>query len=138
MRTITVRRILGYRFGSSTSFKLQQVEKRWSHYVSHLFLHAIVFLPCTGNPFFAAFPRSVRTNDCCCRVLCYRFGSSTSFKLQQVQKRWSNYLFHLLLHAIAFLACLGNPFFAAFARLVRVNDCYWLNSWLPVRLIHLL
>src|SRR5579883_1995689 len=67
-----------------------------------------------------------------------RFGSFTSFMLQQVEKRWSNYLCHLVLHAIAFLACPENPYFAGFARSVRVNDCYWHNPLQPVRLIHLL
>src|SRR5690242_18277988 len=61
--------ILGYRFGSYTSFKLQQVEKRWSNYLCHLFLHAIAFLECHGIPFFAAFARSVRANDCCWQSL---------------------------------------------------------------------
>src|SRR5579883_2641916 len=72
------------------------------------------------------------------RILGYRFGSSTSFKLPEVEKRWSNYLCHLFLHARGFLACPGNPFFAAFARSVRANDCCWQNPWLPVRLIHFL
>src|SRR5579883_2078940 len=58
--------------------------------------------------------------------------------LQQVEKRWSNYLFHLFLHGIAFLACPLNPFFATFARSIRANDCCWQNPWLPVWLIHLL
>src|SRR5579883_3323251 len=51
------------------------------------------------------------------------------------EKRWSNYHSHLFSHAIAFLACLRNPFFATFARSVRANDCCWQNPWLPVRLI---
>ena len=71
------------------------------------------------------------------RILGYRFGSSTSFKLQQVDKRWTNYLCHLFLHAISFLACPLNPFFATFGRSVRANDCCWQNPWLPVWLIHL-
>src|SRR5690348_14450403 len=37
---------------------------------------------------------------------------------------------HLFLHAIAFLACPGNPFFAAIARSVRANDCCLQNAWL--------
>src|SRR5690348_16512061 len=72
---------LPVRFGSSTSFKLQQVEKICSNYHSHLFLHAIAFLACLGNPFFATFACSVRANDGVGRILGYRFGSSTSFKL---------------------------------------------------------
>ena len=61
--------------------------------------HAIAFLVCPANPLFAtfAFVRTIAVG----RILGYRFGSSTSFKLQQVEKRWSNYLFHLFLHAIA-------------------------------------
>src|SRR5690348_13642735 len=43
----------------------------------------------------------------------------------------------MFLHAIAFLACPANPFFAAFARSVHVNSCCWQNPWLPVRRIHL-
>src|SRR5690348_1063415 len=71
------------------------------------------------------------------RILGYKFGSSTSFMLQQVEKRWSNYPCRLFLHAIVFLACPGNPFFAMFTRSVRANDCCWQNPWLQVRLIHL-
>ena len=65
VQTITVGRILGYRFGSSTSSTLQKVEKRWSIYLSHLFLHTTAFLVCPGNPFFTTFARSVGANDCC-------------------------------------------------------------------------
>ena len=64
MRNIVVGRILGYRFGSSTSFKLQQTEKRWSNYLCHLFLNKIAFLACPGNPFFAPFARSVLQGVC--------------------------------------------------------------------------